>query len=199
MYKTSPTKFYSRSIRPDNAVASTQNFCHRPPTKREAHIPRVGLAEFQMHSVTPLNPPVCTTCDVVMIWYRSIRLEPNLVVRYFYCPKCICWLPSDIEIECAKKTLIFDPSQRLIVASDATLISGPGALNLLNRRPPRSGRTPGRLTTGVTVTPPVFPGPVLFWEVGWRIRCAAANLGERKSEAPQKQIPMRTNLLDLFE
>jgi hypothetical protein len=41
-----------------------------------------------MCSVTPLNPPVCNTCDAVMIWYRSLRLEPNLVVRYFYCPKC---------------------------------------------------------------------------------------------------------------
>jgi len=74
------------SIRLDTAVASAQNFI--TGYKREAYIPRVRLADFQMHSVTPLNPPVCVACDAVMIWYRSLRLAPNLVVRYFYCPKC---------------------------------------------------------------------------------------------------------------
>jgi len=74
------------SIRLDTAVASAQNFI--TGYKREAYIPRVRLADFQMHSVTPLNPPVCVACDAVMIWCRSLRLAPNLVVRYFYCPKC---------------------------------------------------------------------------------------------------------------
>ena len=63
-------------------------FYHWLPAKREAYIPRVRLAEFQMHSVTPLNPPglhyLRRRHDLVSI----DTARPNLVVRYFYCPKC---------------------------------------------------------------------------------------------------------------
>ena len=77
-----------RSIRLDTAVASAQNFITDYKRSEKRIFPRVRLADFQMHSVTPLNPPVCVACDAVMIWYRSLRLGPSLVVRYFYCPKC---------------------------------------------------------------------------------------------------------------
>ena len=46
------------------------------------------MAETQMRSVAPLEPPVCPACQVVMIWYRSVRVGSNLAARYFYCPKC---------------------------------------------------------------------------------------------------------------
>src|SRR6185312_11527877 len=100
MFKTSPNEILQRTVASRDArrhapINSTRHcgrigakFYHWLPVKREAFIPRVRLAKFQMHSVTPLDPPVCITCDAVMIWYRSLRLGPNLVVRYFYCPKC---------------------------------------------------------------------------------------------------------------
>jgi hypothetical protein len=46
------------------------------------------MAEARVRSVAPLEPPICSACQIGMIWYRSIRADPNSVVRYFYCPEC---------------------------------------------------------------------------------------------------------------
>lgn len=46
------------------------------------------MPESQARSVAQLESPICSACQIAMIWYRSIRADSNAAVRLFYCPKC---------------------------------------------------------------------------------------------------------------
>ena len=50
------------------------------------------MVDFLRQSVERLEPPTCSSCNIKMIWYRSIRptAQQNLeqIVHYFQCPSC---------------------------------------------------------------------------------------------------------------
>ncbi len=48
------------------------------------------MVESLKRSVSGLEPPICTHCDVQMVWYRSIRTsaESDDIVHYFQCANC---------------------------------------------------------------------------------------------------------------
>jgi hypothetical protein len=48
------------------------------------------MVESLKRSIAGLQPPICTHCDVKMVWYRSIRAaaEADEIVHYFQCANC---------------------------------------------------------------------------------------------------------------
>jgi hypothetical protein len=84
------------------------------------------MAESQARSVAQLESPICSACQIAMIWYRSIRADSNSAVRLFYCPKCNEIGHSRQKIESASSnTRSFEFASSLTVGnqSQARLIS----------------------------------------------------------------------------